>query len=256
MTFTRPDLARVEKEGGVFSEVDVKWINPREFHRKAISDLERLGYGVPRGKDESLALQKEVIGSKTGSVESRIQGIKSDNVSKGVISFRPYTSAGTVIGIIGALLLFYSLATQQGLSLFGGSILLLGIGVFIVRYQKTATFVIYLVSVIRILSLGEATERSLKKEGSEVTDLFAQLTVSCSGNLEIHVPLDLIGSSAMKAALLKAVPNAAYRFPASKSLLKPYLVGNIETEFGRELSTISETVMKISKQVESYGYGV
>ena len=186
IAFTRPDLARAQQEGGVFNEVDVSWVNPREFHRKVISALENVGYSVPRDSNETLQLQKEIIGSKTGSVVSRIQGNRS-TAHNGVVTYKSHARIGTVCIIFGLLFGIFSLASELILIL---AVPLIIVGIYWLFKQATSQFVILFVDVIRVLSTGEATERTVTTGGAEVTDLFAQLTVSFSGNLEVHVPID------------------------------------------------------------------
>ena len=250
-TFTRPDLARAQQEGGTFSEVDVSWVNPREFHRKVIAAIENVGYTVGRGEHESLDIQKEIIGSKTGSVVSKIEGTKG-RMSSGVISYKPYTMYGAVCVFLG-LVLGIAGGAGAGAAAIGLALLLFILGVYLLLQNRTSQFPIMLMDTIRVLSVGEATERSVTKEGAEVTDLFAQLTVSFSGNLEAAAFLHTVNDEALKKAILARIPNANYSFPVKTSPLRPYFTAITDADHTSEMSTISETVMKLAKTIETYG---
>lgn len=248
-TFTRPDLARAQQEGGTFSEVDVAWINPREFHRKAIAALENVGYAVTRGQNESLEIQKEIIGSKTGSVVSWIEGTKG-RMRNGVISYKPHTMIGAVAVLFGVIFGLLGLASGAFLAL---GLLMIVVGLYLLFQSKTSQFLIMFVDTIRVLSVGEATERTITKEGAEVTDLFAQLTVSFSGNLEDFAFLSTVNDEPLKKVLLSRVPNATYPFPVKTSPLRPYFTASADSEHTTEISTISETVVKLARTIQSYG---
>lgn len=249
IAFTRPDLAKAQQEGGTFSEVDVSWINPREYHRKVIAALENAGYNVSRDHDESLQLQKEIIGSKTGSVVSRIQGTRSTG-RNGVVTYKPQVRIGTICILFGFIFGIVALASNALVIL---ALLFIILGVYLVMRHASSQFVILFVDTIRILSTGEATERTVTKEGAEVTDLFAQLTVSFSGNLEAYVPIDAIPIQAMKKAILDRAPNAGYPQSVRSTPLRQFFTSSVDADFGKEISTISETVMKLAKTIETYG---
>lgn len=250
LTFTRPDLTKAQQEGGTFSEADVAWINPREFHRKAIAELENIGYNVARGNHESLELQKEIIGSKTGSVVSRIEGTKG-RMDNGVITYKPHIRVGAISILFGFIFGILSVSYNAALIL---ALLLIILGVYFLMRTRTSEFPIMFMDTIRILSVGEATERTVTKEGAEVTDLFAQLTVSFSGNLEAYAFLSSVKDESLRKAILNRVPNAAYPQPVKTSPLRPFFTTGADAEFTKEISTLSETVMKLAKTIESYGH--
>lgn len=259
LNFTRPDLARAQQNGGTFSEVDVAWINPREFHRKVIAELENMGYNVARGTSESLELQKEVIGSKTGSVLSRIQGTKT-NPHNGAITYKPSIIAGAVciafgvvLGLIPALESSVRVGPEIVFVFWGAAVILLGTGIGLLMRTTTSQFLVLFLESIRILSTGEATERTVSKDGAEVTDLFAQLTVSFSGSLEAYVPMDVVKNKSMRQALLTRVPNASQPQPVKSSPLRQFLPKETDVDFAREISIISDSVKRLATTVGTYG---
>jgi len=183
--FTRTDLAKLVGAGGQFKELrDVKWINPREFHRKALADIEDLGYVVGRGVTERIDIEKEAIGEKTGHVSSWAYGTKDITIT-GSVQWSPFQVAGMVLLAVGGL--FLLLGLQQIAFLLAGLLLAIG-GALLFFYKKDETFLMHGVLSIKLLANGEATERTIQRAGSNVTDLFAQLTVAYAflQQLEIH----------------------------------------------------------------------
>jgi len=162
----------------------VKWINPREFHRKALADIEDLGYVVGRGVTERIDIEKEAIGEKTGHVSSWAYGTKDITIT-GSVQWSPFQVAGMVLLAVGGL--FLLLGLQQIAFLLAGLLLAIG-GALLFFYKKDETFLMHGVLSIKLLANGEATERTIQRAGSNVTDLFAQLTVAYAflQQLEIH----------------------------------------------------------------------
>lgn len=249
------------QRGGIFDEKDVKYINPREFHRKVISDMENLGYSVPRGENEKLDVHQEIIGSKTGHVLSRIIGTKISDI-EGKITWLPYKIeliVGTILGITIILLL------KSDAGKFVGIVLTLACVYNLIKYRITSQFPSELNNVIRVLSQGEATERTVKKGEVDVTDLFSQLTVTFSGDQMIRVNFRKIAedretlgffqkfiSKRLENELMK-IDRATLFVYISEAPLKEFLTENALGKFNEEKEALSETFMKLSKRIEVYG---
>ena len=223
--FTRSDLARLQEQGGQFRELrDVKWINPREFHRKALADIEDLGYVVGRGSTEGIKIQREAIGEKTGHVESWVYGQK-DLTTTASFPWNPYAQFGLATTILGAILAFIGLfvfASSVGAGMFmflmGGA--LLAGGIWLLRYRKSEQFLIHGVLTLRLLAQGEATERTIQKPGANVTDLFAQLSVSYAFMQSLEVRAIELMDANFRLAFEKMVAEKMLAFPQLQEIAK------------------------------------
>lgn len=206
----RPQLIQLQQTGGVFAEIpDVKWVNPREFHRKALSYVEDLGYHVDRESDQDIRVEKEQIGEKTGLVRSSLTGVKQIMLPAHM-QWTPYQMWGIGLVIAGVVLLFISMA-MFGESVGGGFILLwlaLGVGaggVWVAMYEKNDQFSVSLLLKQMVLAEGEASERTITRPGGTVTDLFAQLAVTYGANVYLRCSRDGFSNPQFKNELEKQV---------------------------------------------------
>lgn len=250
--FTRPDLMETKERGGHFYETEVKWINPREFHRKAISDIEDLGFKIIREQDEKLKVEQEEIGSSTGFIESRIRGVKKCD-GKGITEYFPYRNIGIGIIIFG---IFLSLISIYEIIMLLLGILMLAVGVLTFFYKTNGEFKVRLDQAIRVLSVGEATERTIKRKGADVTDLFAQLTVSFSGESIIYcIPYD-IKKEPLKREIEKKVSNAFWHMPFEDSNLVSLLQDDTLREFYLENKKLKGAFDLLKEKISQYGVDI
>jgi hypothetical protein len=223
--FTRSDLARLQEQGGQFRELrDVKWINPREFHRKALADIEDLGYAVARGSSEAIKIEREAIGEKTGHVESWIAGSK-DLTTTAAFPWNPYSQFGLVLVVVGVLLGVVGMPVIAGAPGPGVIMLLLGGGmlaggIMLLRYRKSEQFLIHGILTIKLLAVGEATERTVQRPGANVTDLFAQLSVSYAFIQHLEINEDELPNPAFRIELQKFVASKIRAFPQLNDVVK------------------------------------
>lgn len=214
--FTRTDLAKLREIGGQFKELrEVKWINPREFHRKAVADIEDLGYNVGRGLTEGISIQREAIGEKTGHVESWVAGRK-DIAVPAVALWTPYQLPGWICVGIGALLTLIGMAGVWALLLIG--LALGGLGIYLAMYKKKENFLMHGVLSLKLLANGEATERTIQRPGANVTDLFAQLTVAFAFMQKYEIRAHEIVNPTFKLHLEKQVAAKLAAFPQLQDL--------------------------------------
>jgi len=246
LAFSRPELMSAEQVGGYFYETDVKWINPREFHRKAISDIENYGFHIPRDVNEKLKVEQENIGSKTGYVKSWIKGTKPID-GQGTIRYSPFAGVGIVLLIVGIFLLLF---IETSIELFALGIVFIAGGIGLMVHKITGEFKVFFVPQIRIYSEGEATERTVKREGADVTDLFAQLTVSFAGFSEIYCDQKNM-SDVLKRKINLKIPDAFQPIPYKQSeivnFLNQYSVNQFEAENEKLSDIFDDLKIKISK---------
>jgi len=246
LDFSRPELMNAEQVGGYFHETEVKWINPREFHRKAISDIENFGFRIPRNVNENLKVEQENIGGKTGYVKSWIKGTKSID-GQGTIRYSPFGGLGIALLIIG---IFFLLFIETSIELFGLGIIFIAVGIGLMMYRTSGKFKVFFVPQIKIHSEGEATERTVKREGADVTDLFAQLMVSFAGLSEICIEQKGI-SKALNQKINRTIPNAfrptPYKQSETGNFLNQYSINQFEDENKRLSDIFEDLKTRISK---------
>ncbi|MBM3898174.1 MAG: hypothetical protein FJ358_06605 [Thaumarchaeota archaeon] len=82
-------------------------VNPRSVHRHLVLAVEELGYMIRSSQDESFTIQKEALGESTGTLTSRIGGVKNTEgagyISYGYVS-RIVMAVLTVVAVIGLAL--------------------------------------------------------------------------------------------------------------------------------------------------------
>jgi len=249
----RSVLKEIGVNEGLFYETEIKWINPREYHRKIISDIEDLGFTIPRGKQEELIIEKEKIGDKTGYIESRIKGYR-ESKGEGAISYPPYKNNAILFGILGLFVILlgsymYSyIRISSILSVLGGVAVII-ISIYFIGIREYGKFPVIVTSNIFLFATGEATERTIEKNGSDVTDLFSQLTVTCSGEIVLHVPKDYDGP-VRKELQYQYIHPSKYEKVCKSSIPLSY---ETREAIKKEENNIKNICKELGDKISSYG---
>lgn len=179
LDYTRQSLRKATK----FTEGDYKGINPREFFRSLnrtlgeIQENEDFKYSTVGGPNESLSIESEDVGSKTGTVEGRLVANSDYNdIGAGSVKYRPY-------GPHGAWLIFIGILT----SIFFVGLAIIPIGIYLYMKEERGEFPLLRQDVIRILMTGEVSERTIEQDGEERTDIFANISVIYAGDTFIKI---------------------------------------------------------------------
>lgn len=188
LSFTRQDLRKSTK----FVEGDYSGINPRQFYRKLKRSIEEIQeesdfkYTTHGSQDTDLDIQSEEVGSKTGTVEGRLQA-ESDwaKIGESEIEYRPYGPHGALGIVIGGLLFLLGLASGIEIAILG--MLILGGGAYGYWQTETGTYPVMREDVIRVLLTGEVSERTVDNDGASRTDMFANMSVIFSGDAFVAV---------------------------------------------------------------------
>lgn len=172
--FTRQSLRKATK----FTEGDYRGVNPREFFRSLNRTLEEIQqdgdfkYTTSGGPTESLTIESEDVGSKTGTVEGRlIANSEYTNVNSGSTSYRPYGPLGAALIISGVIL-----------SIVIVGLVIIPIGAYLYLKEDRGELPLMRQDAIRALMTGEVSERTITEDGQERTDIFANMTVTYAGD--------------------------------------------------------------------------
>jgi hypothetical protein len=233
--FTRAELMRFPEAGGMFEEIrDIKWVNPREFHRKTMALIEDLGYHVVDGADERIDIRPESIGSRSGTVESRIVGRKRID---GSLKFpvRPLRQMAFVLmglGLVIALVAFSMFFASIVAALVTSAVALVVMGGASLAYQYQRDYEVGVSAYIHLylLGRGEATERTIQRQGADVSDLFAQLSLSVAAGRFHQIHHSSFPDAATQEAFIVAFKELA---PAGTFLMGLVPVG--QSPYGSSL---------------------
>lgn len=185
LDYTRQDLRKATK----FTEGDYRGINPREFFRSLKRSLEEIKdqegdfkYTTHGGRNESLAIESEEVGSKTGTVEGRLVAQSEyEDIGSGSLEFKRYGPHGAWMIIIGLIL---------ALPTIGVTLIISIIGLYLYLKEERGEVPLLRQDVIRVLKSGEVSERTIADKQEKRTDIFANLNVIYAGDTFIKVDTD------------------------------------------------------------------
>lgn len=175
--FSRQDLRKATQ----FIEGDYEGINPRGFYRKLKRGIEEIQgddgfkYRTTGNQEDHFEIDDESVGRKTGTVEGRLQGY-SDWEPLGVseVEYRPYGSIGAGSVVIGLLFLVLGVNSVE-LGLLG--VAMTAGGGYGYMQTETDAFSITRQDVVRVLTRGEVSERTITEDEQKRTDMFAEMSV-------------------------------------------------------------------------------
>lgn len=179
LAYTRQSLRKSTK----FTEGDYRGINPREFFRslsRTLGEIQKgndFKYTTYGGPNDSLSIESEDVGSKTGVVEGRLVANSDfENIGGGSIGYRRYGPHGAWLIIIGILT-----------SIFLVGLILIPIGLYLYLKETRGRLPILRQDAIRVLMTGEVSERTIEEEDEERTDIFANISVIYAGDTFIKI---------------------------------------------------------------------